>query len=195
MYRKLTVTAAAAIAASASAQTELVIDICEPTLGHWVATAYLFNPESEVLATIADLEFELGGTGFDNFRYNPAFDSEFFGPADVLSLHNRVEFRGFNALPPLNNHGGPDSSNPLVLFELDAHTIDSFSLVGQVNGAYVNSPFPTIITYQTSSGAPGDVPYLIRIFSFSCLPTPGSFTVLGFALPLGMRRQRKPQCV
>ncbi len=190
MHKRLVSSVLSAMAVSASAQPELLIVLREAPGGfHWTATATLQNPETDVLATISDLGFELRGYGIENFNYNPAFDSDFFGPANVSVTSDQVNFLGGNTIPPLNNADGPDSSNPLHLFTVDAMIIDGFELVGQVGGAYVGSPFPRTIVYQTASGETGDVPYAIRIYP-CCTPTPGSLAALGIAIPFALRRRR-----
>lgn len=189
MHKRLVVAALSSIAMSTSAQTELLLDLCEYTFGKWIATARLVDPEHDILAVITDLGFTMSGEGFSNFNYNPAFDSDFFGPADVEITNTELSFLGGNTIPPLNNDGGPDSSNPLHLFTVEATAINRFDIVGYFGGAYVDSPFPDVFTYQTASGMQGEVPYEIRMQPF-CVPSPGAVTVIGLTVPFALRRRR-----
>ena len=148
--------------------------------------ARLFNPTGEVQAVIADLGFRVEGSNLSNFTYNPAFDSDFFGPASVDVTSDEILFSGYNILPPLNNTDGPDSSNPLPIAELYGN-IWSFSLEGQVNGAYVGTPFPNVYTLQHAAGVPGDMPYEIRYCNF---PSPGTASLLGITGAFAARRRR-----
>lgn len=148
--------------------------------------ARLFNPTGEVQAVIADLGFRVEGWDLSDFIYNPAFDSDFFGPASVDITSSEITFRGGNTLPPLNDPGGPDSSNPLPIAEFYG-SIWSFSLEGQVNGAYVGTPFANVYTLQYAAGGPGDMPYEIRYCNF---PSPGTASLLGIAVAFAARRRR-----
>lgn len=178
---------AAGVAASASAQTELCI-IAETSDGtNWSLYAELLNPTGTVLAAISDLGFTMAGENFANFSYNSAFDSDFFGAATVSVSASSVDFLGGNTLPPLNNAGGPDSSNPLQIATFTADSVDElgFVLNGQVTGAYVSSPFPIILTYQTATGGAGDTPW-----SFKVIPAPASAALLGLGGLAAVRRRR-----
>lgn len=159
-------TPVAAVATSGvSAQTYLDITFCQPLPGIYYVTADLQNPEHEVLAVLADFQFMITGENITTFVYNDAYDSVFFGPAEVTITATSVVFRGGNVLPPLNNPDGPDPTNPLHLFTLYADDLNSFELLGQNTGAYVpapGSPFPRILTYQNASGAPGDTSFEIN---------------------------------
>lgn len=177
---------AAGVATSASAQTELCVTI-QPTGNgsEWSITAELLNPTGSLRAAIADLGFVMNGEGFGNFSYNSAFDSDFFGAATVSVTGTQVDFLGGNTLPPLNNAGGPDGSNPLAIATFDADSVSSFAFVGQVTGAYVGSPFDTILIYQDALGAAGDTPYQIKI-----VPAPASAALLGLGGLAAVRRRR-----
>ncbi len=177
---------AAGVATSAAAQTELCIEIAPTGNGNtWAVNAELLNPTGNIVATIADLGFTMTGTNIANFSYNAAFDSDFFGPANVNASSTSVSFVGYNTLPPLNNANGPDSSNPLFIAQFDADSVDSFVLDGQVNGAYSGTPFPIILTYQTAAGTAGDTPYQIKI-----VPAPASAALLGLGGLAAARRRR-----
>ncbi|GAB5495251.1 MAG: hypothetical protein Phyf2KO_03310 [Phycisphaerales bacterium] len=152
--------------------------------GRWHLNAELMNPEGVVLAAVADLGLTIGGVNFSNVEYNPAFDSDFFGDADLTVTGTSIDFLGGNTLPPLDNAGGTDSSNPLHIMSFDADSVESVSLVGQVTGAYTGSPFPTILTYQDAQGNAGDTPYKF------CIPAPGSALLLGLACTVTVRRRR-----
>lgn len=178
---------AAGVATSATAQTELNLCVEETSLGSWQITAELLNPTGTIVATIADLRFNMTGTNISNFSYNAAFDSDFFGPAVVNASSTSVDFEGYNTLPPLNNANGPDSSNPLFIGQFNAETVTDFSFVGQNNGAYSGSPFPIILTYQTAAGTAGDTPYTIEI---KPIPAPASAALLGLGGLAAARRRR-----
>lgn len=178
---------AAGVATSAAAQTELNICVEETSVGTWTVNAELLNPTGNIVATIADLGFTMTGTNISNFSYNAAFDSDFFGPANVNASATSVSFVGYNTLPPLNNANGPDSSNPLFIAQFDADSVDSFVLDGQVNGAYSGTPFPIILTYQTAAGTAGDTPYTIEI---KPIPAPASAALLGLGGLAAARRRR-----
>ena len=207
--------ACALAASSVSAQTELVINILpsSPTAmpGDTVTftmTAELINPASTVLATVADIGFNLSFGGTDlilsNNDFSPSFDSDFFGPAadGVVSGDSIIGASGGNTLPPLNNAGGVHSSNPLTIFTFDAtvpldttqsaYTLSSFELVGQVTGAYAGVPFPTILTYQTAQGDAGDTPWSGPFLTagFIVIPAPMSSLALLGAGALTARRRR-----
>lgn len=179
------VTVVAGLSAMAITNAQEELEFCFSYDGsRWTLIAELFNPQDTVLTTIADLGFTMSGSGFSNVDYNPAFDSDFFGDADLTVTPTTVDFRGGNTLPPLNNAGGPDSSNPLYIMSFEADSLQSFDLVGQVTGAYVGTPFPIILTYQNALGEPGDTPYTV------CIPAPASASFLAIAGAAAIRRRR-----
>ncbi len=181
--RAFTLACLVSSAPAANAQTELCV-LIETTNGtDWTITAELLNPASTVLAVISDLGFNMSGSGFDDFSYNPAFDSMFFGPATVGVTDGQVDFLGGNTIPPLNNDGGPDSSNPLHIASFTATEVTDFAFVGQVNGAYAGVPFPVILTYQNMNG--GNTPYSIKI-----VPAPASAAAFFGVAGLAFRRRR-----
>ncbi|GAB5496288.1 MAG: hypothetical protein Phyf2KO_13680 [Phycisphaerales bacterium] len=177
--------------------------------------AELLNPTGTVLAAVADMGFNLtfGGTDLtiENNEFAPAFDSDFFGPANdgVVSGDSIIGALGGNTLPPLNNAGGPDSSNPLTIYSFDVvipsnpqqstyYMVESgFELAGQVTGAYAGTPFPTILTYQDAQGNPGNTPYSFNdflpldiILIIDVVPAPSSSAALiGFAAIAARRRR------
>lgn len=175
---------AAGVAASASAQTEMIVCVEEVSLGSWNITAELVNPENTLIAAVADLAFTMNGAGIANFSYNSAFDSDFFGPASVTTTPTSVNFSGANTLPPLANAGGPDSSNPLQIATFTAVDLSSFTVNGLLTGAYVGTPFDEVFIYQNLDGSPGTVEYNW------CIPAPASVTLLGFAGIAAVRRRR-----
>lgn len=172
---------------TASAQTELEFCIQWISPGQFLLVAELMNPTGTILATIADLEFRIRGENIRNVNYNPAFDSDFFGPADLTVTRDLLEFRGGNYLPPLNNAGGPDSTNPLHIMSFEADIIyeDTFEVIGQLSGAYVGTPFPDIFFYQLADGSPGTVPW-----TYCVIPAPGCAPVLACAV-LGLARRKR----
>jgi MYXO-CTERM domain-containing protein len=176
---------AAGVATSASAQTELCITAATADGTNWTLTAELLNPTGSVLAAVADLGFTMSGSGFANFAYNAAFDSDFFGPAAVTVTGTSVDFLGGNTLPPLNNAGGVDSSNPLAIATFTADSVSGMVLNGQVTGAYAGVPFPVILTYQDANGGAGDTPW-----SFKVVPAPASAALLGLGGLAAARRRR-----
>lgn len=179
------VTVVAGLSAMATTHAQEELQFCFSYDGsRYTLFAELLNPQAVVLATIADLGFTMSGSGFSNVEYNSAFDSDFFGDADLTVTPTTVDFRGGNTLPPLNNAGGPDSSNPLYIMSFEADSFQSLDFVGQVTGAYVGTPFPTILTYQTALGQPGDTPYSI------CIPAPASGSLLVIAGAAAIRRRR-----
>lgn len=169
------------------AQTELEFCLTTDDGIRYHLGAQLLNPEGPVLAVIADIGFTFTGNDFANVEYNPAFDSEFFGDADLTVTGTSIDFVGGNTLPPLNNPGGPDSSNPLHIMSFDAVSVHTFTLVGQVTGAYEGSLFPSILTYQNADGTAGDTPYS---FPFFCVPAPGVAPVVAFVGFAAARRRR-----
>ena len=175
----------ASVAGSVSAQTELVLCLNWAGNGRYDLTAELLNPTGTIRTIISDLSFTIGGYGFANFTYNPAFDSTFFGPATVSVTSTEINFSGTNTLPPLNNPGGPDSSNPLYIASFDSMYFDSFTINGQFSGAYVGTPFDNVFFYQNANGSPGSVP-----FSVCIIPAPASATLMGLAGFAAMRRRR-----
>lgn len=167
----------------ANAQTELCVLIKTTNGTDWTITAELLNPASTVLAVISDLGFAMNGSGFANFRYNLAFESDFFGAPIVNVSPDQIDFLGGNNIPPLNNDGGPDSSNPLHIASFTATDVDSFAFVGEVNGAYVGVPFPVILTYQGANYS--DTPYSIKI-----VPAPASAAAFVGVAGLALMRRR-----
>ncbi|RNC82305.1 MAG: hypothetical protein ED559_11135 [Phycisphaera sp.] len=210
--------AGCAVAAStaAHAQTELSIyfDVSQAVAAPgdivtYTIMAELLNPTGTVLATVADIGFNLSMSGDDltiqNNDFSPAFDSDFFGPANdgVVSGDAIIGALGGNTLPPLNNAGGPDSSNPLTIYSFDvvvpanpaqaSYRLEVFELVGQVTGAYTGVPFPIILTYQDAQGNPGDtsVSFQNSIFTeFQIIPAPSSGLALLGLGALAARRRR-----
>lgn len=176
---------AAGVAASASAQS-LDINIVEGPAGSWTASAVLNAPTGTIRAVISDLAFTMGGSGLSGFSYNSAFDSTFFGAASVTASATQVNFSGANTLPPLNNPGGPDSSNPLALFTVNGN-VTSFAVNGQMTGAYTGVPFDNVFFYQTAQGTPGTVPFSVNIIP---VPAPASAALLGLGGLAAIRRRR-----
>ena len=186
MRKSFVAAAVLGLSASASAQTELFISL-ESSDGFTLDIyAQLLNPTGTVLAAVSDLGFRFNGTNIDNFEYNPAFDSDFFGDASVVNSGSSVEFMGTNTLPPLNNAAGVDSSNPLHIASFTADRVDwcSFELVGQVTGAYTGVPFPAVLTYQNADGSAGDTDW-----SFFC-PSPSTATACLLIGAAAARRKR-----
>lgn len=179
----------AAIAGSASAQTELIIRVEQDRLYRGRITAELINPTSPLIAAVSDLSFTLSGTNITSFVHNPAFDSDFFGPASVSITPNTVEFSGQNTLPPLSNAGGVDSSNPLLIANIEALFIWNIQINGQMTGAYDNAPFVNVFFYQNADGTAGSVPYSVLI-DVAWMPTPGTATLIGMGGIIGLRRRR-----
>jgi hypothetical protein len=205
--------ACALAASSVSAQTELVVSIIPDATsampGDTISyTIYgeLMNPTGTVLATVADIGFGLSFGGTDliisNNEFTPSFDSDFFGPAadGVVSGDSIIGALGGNTLPPLNNAGGVDSSNPLLIYSFDvtvpvdttesSYSISDFSFNGQVTGAYTGVPFPVILTYQDAQGNAGDTPWSLSATGFTVVPAPMSSLVLLGAGALSTRRRR-----
>lgn len=169
--------------------------------------AELLSPSATVLAVVSDMGFDLtfgGSSGLiiSNNEFNPAFDSDFFGPAadGVVSGDSIIGAQGSNTLPPLNNAGGPDSSNPLVVYSFDVTAPDDpnvgvflaqLTLTGQITGAYTGSPFPNILIYQDAMGNPGDTPWSVVGFpSITVVPAPASGLALIGLGALTSRRRR-----
>lgn len=177
---------AAGVAASASAQS-LDINIVEGPAGSWTASAVLNAPTGTIRAVISDLAFTMNGAGIANFSYNSAFDSTFFGAATVTASATQVNFSGTNTLPPLNNPGGPDSSNPLSIATFNASSVSSFTVNGQMTGAYVAAPFDNVFFYQNANGTAGTVPFSVNIVP---VPAPASAALLGLGGLAAIRRRR-----
>ena len=188
---RLTTVALAAFGMTNSALAEPELHfIIESTDGaNYTLYAELYNPSGSILAAVADLGFTLTGTNIDNFSYNSAFDSDFFGPATATVTSSSIDFVGGNTLPPLNNFSGVDSSNPLSIASFTADSIDrgSFDLVGQVTGAYTGVPFPEVVFYQNADGSDGDA---VWCHFFFCTPTPGTATA-GFLAALALTRRSR----
>ncbi len=220
MTRKLIAGTLIALAGSATAQTELLLWV-QPstdsaTVGDvvtWTLYAELVNlpPGLTILATVSDIGFDLSfGTESDivisNNMFAPAFDSTFFGPADDGQVVGTeiLGAMGANTLPPLNNPGGPDSSNPLVIYTLDTLITDDTprsiaaypTIHGQFSGAYEGTPFPYVFFYQNPNGTPGTVPFgLLPLFAYPRLdivpiPAPASVAPIGLGAIAGVRRRR-----
>lgn len=173
---------------TAAQNTELVITLSGFSHTGGTITARLVHPTGTILAVISDLGFRMTGQNISNFQYNSAFDSDFFGPASVVTSSTSVDFLGGNIIPPLNNAGGTDDSNPLAIATFNAENINSFELVGQVTGAYAGVPFPNVFNYQNADGSVGDMPY--RIENYYNWPTPSSSVLLFLAAAGASRRRR-----
>ncbi len=156
------------------AQTRLNINYCEGRPGLYYFTAELVNPEHDILAVVSDFAFHVDGVNIRAFTYNPAFDSELFGDADVEVTSTTIDFRGSNVIPPLNNADGPDSSNPLYLFTIELEedgVLSSFEVEGLFSGAYATPPggqFPIVFLYQHSNGNPGQIPFRLENIHYTC---------------------------
>ncbi len=205
--------AAAFIAAPAAAEPHLVLrliadeHVIQPGESvHWQLWAELFEPDGEILATVAEIDFSLTFGGIPSLsiadnNFAPAFDSTFFGPADdgIVSGDSIANAIGTNTLPPLNNPGGPDSSNPLLIYSFTM-VHDGFgggekytpqlTINGVFTGAYVGSPFPTIFFYQLSSVPfPVPVPFSVQADTVYNIPTPATGTLALLSLT-ALRRRR-----
>lgn len=178
------------IGLAAQSQEEMVVSVDEVSPGSWELSAELLNPGDPLEVAVASLKFHLEGSGIAEFDYNPAFDSEFFGPAVVNVTDSTIDFFGINTPGPLQNPDGPDMSNPLFIARFDALTVESFTIQGYFDGASQPAPgsqFPQIILYQNINGSPGDVPYRIEI---NPIPAPASGGVLLAASCMVARRRR-----
>ncbi len=203
---------------SAFAQTRLVIasypDRNTAGLGDvvtWSVVAELLDPDptKTILATVSGVGFDIGHQGdsgiqvFNN-SFQPAFDNQFTGPADdgVVVGSSIVGAEGENRLPPLNNNGGPDRSNPLLVYtyqiliteDTPRTLFGELTINGQFTGAYSGSPFPEILWYQNSDGSPGDTPYgyppLLHMPFLTIVPAPMSASLLVLAGAGAARRRR-----
>ncbi|RNC82761.1 MAG: hypothetical protein ED559_13615 [Phycisphaera sp.] len=205
------------LAGASQAQTELLLylevdqEIAMPgETVTWTFFAELLNPDpnQEILAVVSNISFDLehtdgAGSQILNNRFAPAFDSDFFGPADpgVVVGNQILGASGSNVLPPLNNADGPDSSNALEIYSFQTLIIDDTpreftagvsALHGQLDGAYAGSPFANIITYQRADGSPGDVPIaflpILSLPSVTVVPAPATLVMLGFGAAVCIRR-------
>ncbi len=200
-----------ALASTAGAQdTHLVVhvkaDRAVALLGEsvrWEIWAELFNPTGVISATVSDMAFSLDFGGqpelsISDNAWNPAFNSVFFGPANPGTVSDdRIDgASGTNTLPPLNNPGGPDSSNPLFCYGFTMNHDASFSnqytpsltIHGQFSGAYVGSPFHQVFFYQSASG--GTVPFRVVYDTISYIPAPATGTLALLSLAAIRRRSR-----
>ncbi|HED53129.1 MAG TPA: hypothetical protein ENJ00_02880 [Phycisphaerales bacterium] len=203
----------ASLAGSVQAQSlaiSITPDITVAGIGDtvtWTIRAELLNPlQGEVIrAVVSDFGFDLdhgGDTDLSilNNEFQPAFDSTFFGPAadGVVSGDSIIGAVGVNTLPPLNNPSGPDDSNPLLIYTYqttvtggNARIIEpSLTLVGQISGAYIGTPFDQVFFYQLADGSPGTVPFSIDPGQVAVVPGPGVLMIAGGAGLLGFRRRR-----
>lgn len=178
---------------NAHAQPALHINVRAVSLDRYTITAELLNPTGTIRAVLSDLSFTLRAINISNFSYNTAFDSQFFGDATVNVSSSQIDFSGLNTLPPLNNAGGPDSSNPLFIGEFQATRLlrewegTCFELHGQITGAYVGAPFDEVLFYQYADGSSGDIPVHIDACDF---PAPGSFSLMALGGIAAGRRRR-----
>lgn len=205
-------------AGSVSAQTELLIasypDRATAGLGDtvtWTIVAELLNPDptKTIHATVSDISFDLshrGDTGIQivNNSFQPAFDSDFFGPANpgVVSGDSIVGAAGSNTISPLNNPGGPDSSNPISIYTYQTiitddsprQVIADIGIIGQFGGAYEGAPFPEVFQYQDALGNPGDIPFVFPVLlnypHVQIVPAPMSASLLVLAGAGAVRRRR-----
>ena len=156
--------------------------------------AMLLNPTSTIRTIISDLDFTIDWTDMRDFQYNPAFDSAFFGPASVSVTPTQINFSGTNTLPPLNNPGGPDGSNPLHIatfvgddFSFVPFIVPQLTINGQLSGAYVGTPFDNVFFYQNADGTPGTVAFTAY---FDYIPAPATLAMIPLAGAVGLRRRR-----
>ena len=166
----------------------------------WHLWAELNEPAGNILAAVSEISFSLDfGFGSDqvitlsNNAFQPAFDSTFFGPADDGTVINDtiVGASGINALPPLNNTCGPDSSNPLLIYSFTMTHIPfsgegiftpQLTIQGQMTGAYTGTPIPDDFFYQRADGT-SEVPFSIEIGTVIIpAPTSGAVALIGLAL-------------
>lgn len=197
-------------ASTTAAQTELVIhvdadrQVVQPGESvNYTIWAELLEPQYEVLAVVSDITFSLWFDGTDiEISYNSfesTFDSDFFGPADSGDNHGSYISNavGSNVIPPLNNSDGPDSSNPIQIYTLTAtvpvharflsYTPDLI-IHGHTNGAYVGSPFPTILWYHRNGAVP-NTPHRVESDTIY-VPTPSASLVLVCTGLFAARRRR-----
>lgn len=203
--------AAAFIAAPAAAEPHLVLrliadeHVIQPGESvHWQLWAELYEPQDEILATVSDIAFSLTFGGVPSLsitdnEFTPAFDSVFFGPANDGTVINDTitSASGMNTLPPLQNPGGPDSSNPLLIYSFtmvhdgfgggEMYTPD-LSIEGQMTGAYVGNAFPITFFYTRIDGAM--VQYTIEADTVYNIPAPATGTLALLSLAAIRRRSR-----
>lgn len=188
---------AAALAVPAAAEPHLVLRLIadEQVIApgdsvNWQIWAELFEPEQNIFATVAALDFSLTFGGHPSLsivanEFAPAFDSPLLGPADDGTVvgDSITGASGFQALPPLTNPGGPDSSNPLFIYSfIMVHNGDGggemyspIMSISLMTGAY-DAPFPIPFDY-TDAGGPG-VPFTIIADTVYNVPAPATALAL-----------------
>lgn len=169
---------------------------------NWQIWAELIEPEQPVLATVVNFSFSLtfGGVSSLNItdnNFSTAFDSTFVGPADDGTVIGDAIFgaEGVNMIPPLNNPGGPDSSNPLFIYSFTMiHNGDGGGemytpelSITSMSGAY-DTPVPIEFAYTNGTG-PG-VSFNVVADTVYNVPPPATGALALISLAAIRRRSR-----
>lgn len=187
MYQAVVAGFAIALVSPIAAQEhEIEFRFRTPDFHVWSLDAILHHPETDVAVVIAEIGLQFSGNNLGNVQYNPAFDSIFFGPADVLVTPESIAFEGANMPAPLNDPGGPDSSNALHIMSFTADFVDpgTFALTSNTWGGYEPNAIADQF-YLTSDVFPQDINWYVTI------PAPASSVLVLLAIPLCTRRIRR----
>jgi len=211
-YQSIAFTAALCISAPAAAEPHLVLRLIadEHVIApgdsvHWQLWAELIEPESEIVATVVDISFSLTFGGDQSISitendFSSAFDSLIFGPADdgIVDGDTISGAFGVNVIPPINDPGGPDSSNPLFIYGFTMVHDGSIgegiyqpelTIESQLTGAYASLPFPDYFFYRHRDGT-SDVPFVVIADTVYNIPTPATGTLALLGLSALRRRSR-----
>lgn len=168
---------------------------------NWQIWAELIEPQDEIAVVVETITFDLSFVGLDGLQitdhaFTPSFsDSLLLSNPGIASGDTITGAGGSNpALDILWGTGGPDDSNPIIIYNFTTVYNGSFGtgtftpliLLSSLSGAYAADPIPTSFDYSDV----GTPPVYIHNDTVILAPTPATSLIAITAIVALRRRSR-----
>jgi hypothetical protein len=168
---------------------------------NWQIWAELIDPQDEIAVVVETITFNLSFVGLDGLQitdhaFTPSFsDSLLLSNPGIASGDTITGAGGSNpALDILWGTGGPDDSNPIIIYNFTTVYNGSFGtgtftpliFLSSLSGAYATDPFPTSFDYSDV----GTHPVYIHNDTVILAPTPATSLIAIPAIVALRRRSR-----